>query len=60
MDTRVVLAGSPSTASTRDAAWCAPASRPTATARAQASRKAMEVAFDRVGAAIGAFRLALN
>jgi hypothetical protein len=60
MDTRVVLAGSPLTASARDVAWCGGTARPTATPQARASRDSMEAAIERFGAAIGAFRLALS
>jgi hypothetical protein len=60
MDTRVVLAGSSLTTSARQAASYGAAAYPTATPQARVSRAAMEAAFERVGAAIGAFRLALN
>jgi hypothetical protein len=60
MDTRVVLAGCPLAKSAREAASFGAATYPTATPQARASNEAMEVAFDRVGAALGAFRDAQN
>ena len=60
MDTRVVLAGLPLTASARDMASCGAATYPTATPQARASSEAMEAAFDVVGAALCAFLDALN